>query len=471
MNKAVKSRLSTLAIANIGIKEKVVFETLPDTQPGPQTIFYNSPATLTLYGGAAGGGKTMAGLLDAAKPNLISIPNYSAVFFRKTYPEIKNEGGLWDESAKIYPKIGGRPIESRLEWKFPSGATIRFTHLQHEKNIYDWQGAQIPRLYFDELTHFTKKQFIYLLSRCRTDIGITPQIKMTCNPDSESWVAKLIDWYIDPSGYPIPDRANKIRYFVNISDSFVWADDPKELMELYPDIPPISFSFIPASIQDNPILLASNPQYLANLKAQHPVDMERLLKGNWRVKYDAGKVLNRQWFEIVDQPPEHFDKIVRFWDLAATKNTLSFYTAGVKIGKVKNTYYILDIVYKKCNPSEGDNLILTTAKQDGIKTFIRWEREGGSAGVRDADHLKNLLTGFNVSDVKPQGDKVTRAKPFGSAAYNGNVKIVNASWNDVYLSALNDFDGSSKPLVNDLVDATSGAFSELFSVVVMPSFI
>ena len=77
--------------------------------------------------------------------------------------------------------------------------------------IYDGQGAQVPG--FDELTHSTKSQFFYMMSRNRSMCGVRPYIRATCNPDADSWVAEFISWWIDQeTGLPIPERAGKVRY-------------------------------------------------------------------------------------------------------------------------------------------------------------------------------------------------------------------------------------------------------------------
>src|SRR5947209_1730770 len=86
-------------------------------QPGPQTAFLASPADIAIYGGAAGGGKSWALLLEPLRH--VHVPDFGAVFFRRTGVQIRNEGGLWDESAKLYPHLGGRPREQALEWRFP----------------------------------------------------------------------------------------------------------------------------------------------------------------------------------------------------------------------------------------------------------------------------------------------------------------------------------------------------------------
>src|SRR5690606_135321 len=112
--------------------------------------------------------------------------------FRKTYPQVRNEGGLWDESETLYPLMGAEPIVTRLEWRFPSGATVRFAHLDHESDKYNWQGAQIALIGFDEVTQFSESQFFYMLSRNRSTCGVRPYIRATCNPDADSWVAEMI---------------------------------------------------------------------------------------------------------------------------------------------------------------------------------------------------------------------------------------------------------------------------------------
>src|ERR1700709_1584215 len=127
-------------------------------QEGPQEAFLATCADIALYGGAAGGGKTWALLLEPLRH--VGTPDFGAVIFRRNSKQVRNEGGLWDESAKLYPLVGAKPQESILQWKFPSGAKLKFDHLEHEKNKYDWQGSQIPLIGFDELTHFSKSQFL-----------------------------------------------------------------------------------------------------------------------------------------------------------------------------------------------------------------------------------------------------------------------------------------------------------------------
>ena len=282
---------------------------LPKIQPqkGFQTQFLSSRADIAIGGGAAGGGKTHALLMEMLRNQ--HVPDYSAVAFRRTYPQIKNPGGLWDASMRLFPNVpGSKPGESTYEWKFTAGSRIKFSHLEYEKNVFDWQGAEIPLICFDELTHFSEYMFFYLLSRNRSTCGVKPYVRATCNPDPDSWVAKFIEWWIDQdSGFPIPERAGKLRYFMKDTDQYVWGDSKKQvlakvphliapMMQADPSINPLdlvkSATFIPGSIYENLELLKKNPGYLANLMAQDETTKAQLLDGNWKVRIDGTDLIN-----------------------------------------------------------------------------------------------------------------------------------------------------------------------------------
>jgi len=267
-------------------------------QPGPQTDFLRTPADICIYGGAAGGGKTVGLILEPLR-YVSRVPGFTAVFFRRTTPQIINPGGLWDESVNFYPRFGGTPHHRAHEWRWPRAGKIKFSHLQFDTTVYDWQGAQITLICFDELTHFTARQFYYMVSRNRSTCGVRPYIRATCNPDADSWVAEFLAWWIDQeTGFPIPERVGVLRYYIRVSDRIVWADRADDLMQYMPrpeDLPPgvdpprpISVTFIPAKVFDNPALLQVNPDYLAWLLSLPLLERERLLVGNWKIRAAAG---------------------------------------------------------------------------------------------------------------------------------------------------------------------------------------
>lgn len=265
-------------------------------QEGFQTRFLSSSADIVFGGSGAGVGKTFALLIEPIR-HIIPVKGFGAVIFRRTTPQITNEGGLWDTSVTLYNTIA-KQKESSREWIFNNGNKLKFSHLEYDKDAYSWQGSQIPFIGFDELTHFTKKQFFYLLSRNRSVCGIKPYVRATLNPDPDSWVAEFIEWYIDQyTGYPIKERIGKIRYFMVSVGETVWGDTKDEVYEkMKPVIDTLiesnpeskmedyikSFTFITGSIYENKELMKANPEYLANLLAQSEEEQLRLLYGNWK---------------------------------------------------------------------------------------------------------------------------------------------------------------------------------------------
>lgn len=428
-------------------------------QSGPQEQFLMNPANIVIYGGAAGGGKTYALLMECLR--WIHVKGFSAVIFRKTSTQVRNPGGLWDTSTKLYSLrgINGVPRESSLEWFFPAGSKVKFGHLDHDNDKFNWQGAQIPLLGFDELTHFTWSQFMYMFSRNRSVSGVPSYIRATTNPDPDSWVRNMIRWWIDEeTGYAIPERSGKIKWFVVENDKIIWGDTKEELLAQDPERLPKSFSFVASTIYDNKILLASDPGYLASLKALSRFEREQLLMGNWNVRPTAGMFFQRHTFEVVDAIPAGTRK-VRYWDRAATKKTETNdpdYTVGLKLEKDKdNILYITDLVRLQNTPLGVQNAIKNTAKQDGPSVRIGIEQDPGQAGVSEADYLIRLLQGLNAKTYKASKDKITRALPASAQAEAGNIKVLRAAWNEDLFRELENFpDGAH----DDIVDALSGAF-------------
>lgn len=435
---------------------------LPQPQPGPQQTFLNSTADIVIFGGAAGGGKTWALLMQPLRH--VGNPDFGGVIFRRTSPQIRNQGGLWDESIKIYPLLQAEPRQTVLEWRFTSGAKLKFAHLQYDTDVHDWQGAQVPFIGFDQLEHFSESQFWYMLSRNRSLCGVHPYVRATVNPDADSWVAKLITWWVDQqTGFPIDERSGVVRWFVRVNNEIQWAETKDELIS--EDEEPKSLTFIPARLSDNQILMQKDPGYLANLRALSLVDRERLLGGNWKIVATAGKVFNRSWFEVVDAVPAGGEE-VRFTDLAASEKKITTtkshddpdYTASCKMRRVGDTFYVMDATAEQLGPTAADRSMQNLASQDGVACKQRWEEEGGASGKRDSAHIVKLLIGYDCRGIKPDGDKIVRAKPLAAQAEAGNVKLLRGEWNERWL---NHMHGQPELPHDDEMDAASGAFNEL----------
>lgn len=302
--------------------------------PGPQTAAHASSADILIYGGGAGGGKTRFLVVEPTRH--AENKGFRGAIFRRTYPQITGQGGIWDEAREVYPHLGAKMREgSDLDATFPSGARIAFCHLQHEKTKYEYQGHQIAYLGFDELTHFTESQFFYLLSRNRSNCGIQPYIRATCNPDGSSWVFQFISWWIDPElGTAIPERCGKLRYFVRVDegdgDELHWADSKAELIERFPEFEEheiLSVSFIEAGPEDNPSL---DKHYIAKLKSLPRLERDRLLGRNWLAR--EGSLIDTSWwrrYTIADNKIRFsFNSMVFDIPISACRRIATIDTAG-----------------------------------------------------------------------------------------------------------------------------------------------
>jgi len=433
-----------------------------EPQVGPQEAFLSTAADIAIYGGAAGGGKSYALLLEPIRHYNNAL--FGGVIFRRNTVQVRNQGGLWDESEKLYGPLRGHPREAYLEWIFPSGMTMKFSHLEHERTVLDWQGAQIPYIGFDELTHFTEQQFFYMMSRNRSTSGVPGYIRATCNPDSDSWVRKLIDWWIGEDGFPVPERAGVLRWFIRQDDLIIWADSREALIEQYgKEQQPKSLTFIPSKVQDNKILMEKDPSYLSNLMALSRVDRERLKDGNWNVRASAGMFFQKGWFDVIDVVPSGVIRTIRYWDRAATRpnetNKDPDYTVGILLLKMNDgTWIIKDMRECRDSPLEVEKLVKTTATQDGRMVTVGIEQDPGSAGVADADNYVRLLAGYMVVVNKVATDKITRAKAVSAQCEARNVKILRGAWNERFFKEVENFPEGSH---DDAVDALSGAFNQL----------
>ena len=438
-----------------------------EIKPSPvQQKFLSSLADIAVFGGSAGGGKSFSLLIEPLRhlfgPG--ANANFGAVIFRRNATQVRNEGGLWHESQKLYGPLGARPKEMSLEWIFPCGGRVRFAHLEYEKTVYEWQGSQVPLIGFDELCHFSEEQFFYMLSRNRSTCGVPAYVRATTNPDADSWVRRLLDWWIDPqTGFPIPSRSGQLRWFVRIANHMEWADTKEELLAKHPELVPKSLTFIPAKLQDNEVLMKLDPGYLANLMAQDRVERERLLDGNWNVRPSAGMYFRKEFFKVVEAANTGHTQIVRAWDRAATvpseSNRDPDWTVGLKLAKLgTGPWIVLDVVRFRGTPLEVEQKIRNIAEQDGASCPISLEEDPGASGKADAQNLVRILAGFNVRLKKPSKDKETRARPVSAQAEAGNILLVRALWNDQFLKELENFPEGSH---DDCVDALSNAFNEI----------
>lgn len=438
-------------------------------QEGAQTAFLATKADIAITGGSAFGGKTFSLLMEAARH--ICNPKYQAIIFRRESVQITSPGGLRDTSLDIYPHLGGEyRAQPTPRWVFPSGAQITMAHLNAENQVLAYQGSQMALIAYDELCHFSRFQFFYMLSRSRSMSGIKPYIRGSCNPDPDSWVASFISWWIDAeTGFAIKERSGVLRYMFRVNDEIIWADSKKELITKYDcdanDI--MSVTFIPSKATDNPLGLKADPSYIGRLKALSKVERARLLDGNWLVRAQAGDYFPRDAVTIIDWIPTDVVKWVRSWDLAASEEGESRdpdYTVGILLGRRSNGKIVIgDVVRVRRKADAVQTMIRTLAAKDGHEVWVSLPQDPGAAGKSEKESYLRLLNGYTVLTRTINKNKVLMASSGADSPaalwQRGEIEIVRASWNKDFLDECDSF--PTKGVHDDQVDALSSGIRAL----------
>jgi hypothetical protein len=262
-----------------------------------------------LYGGAAGGGKSDALLVDALclQHGGPDNPHHRAVLFRRSFPELRD---LIDRALELYPLIvdGAEYNQTEKVWTFPSGAKVEFGYLQHDNDRLKYRGRAWNYIGFDELTLWpTSVCYLYLFSRCRsTDRSLPRYIRATTNPDGpgQKWVMER--WGIQEDG-------KETNLPVDIVDDELGT------------VTTMRRRFIPARLSDNPHL--SGTGYREALLQMSPEEREALLKGLWKgSKVKGAYYVNemqklRAAGRIRRVPYQPGVPVNTFWDLGRNDNT------------------------------------------------------------------------------------------------------------------------------------------------------
>ena len=378
-------------------------------QKGFQQKVLMSNADFTLFGGAAGSGKSFIMLNEAMHG--INEPNYRALYIRNTLKDVKSQGGLVDTAKKIYPpEIGTWRDTDPAQFRTDGGAVIEFGHVQNQ-NIdmigQIWKGRQLSLIGIDEITGIEFSTFTYFFTRNRHPgkCNLKARTIASCNPSSEHWVRIFIDWYIGEDGYIMKERDGIMRYFYisgQTVESVVWGDSKREVYEkcretidekirglsraggmkiTYENMIK-SFVFIEGLISENKEMLAdSGPDYIGSIAMQGDIISAQLMLGNWNVSSEASEELidSNDLEQFFKNTPQTSAKKCMTIDVAL-KGADSF------IAKVWYGFHLVDIeVWPFCESDAAITIIRRLKEKHGIPE---------SMIVYDDNGLGSFISGF-----------------------------------------------------------------------------
>ena len=349
-------------------------------QAGGQELFCSTNVDVCIYGGSLAGGKSWGLTALHAEPSL--DPNYRAVVLRRTLGELKTSGGMIELFSQVYGSNVSITKSENPRITFANGASVECRQVADEnpnKVREVFKGLQADCICFDELTGFDFYTWNYIQSRCRGIAKWTGKIRATTNPSKRHFTRKMLDWYIGPDGFVIPERSGVVRYFYldgDTVDDYVWGNDKLEVYQkckksidkslrklghdaTYENLIK-SFTFILGSVSENKALLATNPDYIGSISGREGA---ALLEGSWNYdpeEENEAPIIASKARGIVDNDPcANGDKWITA-DLAdvGSDNTIIF---------AWNGFHIIDLaIIPKSTPKGNANAIKRMQTKHGV---------------------------------------------------------------------------------------------------------
>lgn len=370
--------------------------------PGPQTQAFHSEADELFYGGAAGGGKTDLLL------GLALTSHSKSIVFRREYPQLKD---IIERGKEIVGGAGKFNGQSNT-FKLSDGRQLEFGAVQHEKDVNKYQGRPHDLKAFDELPNFTEFQYRFLIGWNRTTKAkqrtrVVGAGNPPTNADGE-WVIRRWRPWLD-NQHPNPAQPGELRWFAMVDGEDIECETGAPFQHKGEEIKPKSRTFIPASLSDNPYLMATD--YGAQLQSLPEPLRTQLLKGDFHVRLDDDpwQVIPTLWIEIAQVKWKERDQ-----------PNLSLSSLGVDVargGKDKtvvakrygNWFAPLEKYPGHATPDGPTAAGLVALAHEGVAA-INLDVIGIGTAVYDAlpDGLKELTNGVNFAQSSSATDKSGR---------------------------------------------------------------
>lgn len=271
--------------------------------PGAQEDFLSTSVDECFTGGEAGGGKSWALCQDFLYD--IDNPNANGILFRRTFPDLED---LIFKAQNHYAGFDQHYNSSKHLFTFASGARFRFSHLQHANDIFTHAGQEYTHIYWDEICHFPKLPYVFLMSRMRTtDATLRPRVRSTGNPDGEGvlWVkARYIDqlepyevgWFKtenDRDSRATPEQEKELFMLARLP-----MEERVKTLLIRKDLQGfLSRQWIPTVRAQNKALMNADPDYEARLD-QLPESQKKAYKfGVWAQTDQPFQLVSTQWLQ------------------------------------------------------------------------------------------------------------------------------------------------------------------------------
>lgn len=361
--------------------------------PGPQTKVIESKADIIFFGGAGGGGKTDMLL------GLAYLHHTRSVIFRRDAKQLQ---AIEDRSREIYSDFGEYNATKKI-WRFEEGKQIEFAGVSSESDKEKQRGQPRDLYGFDEITGFTKTQFEFIIGWNRTTkLGQRARVVCTGNPPNNSggyWIKQYWGAWLDKN-HPNPASPGELRWYTTINGKEIEVPN-NELFEHNGEIlRPLSRTFIPARIDENPFLANSN--YKSTLQNLPEPLRSQMLYGDFNigVSDDTWQVIPTEWVRLAQAR----------W-LTRNKPNVGLHALGVDVARGGNdktvltskygNYFGKQFVYPGQSTPNGTIIVQHIIAMPGIDKEVDINVDVIGVGASVYDQLK--MMGFKVHGLQSAG--------------------------------------------------------------------
>lgn len=368
---------------------------IPHRPTVKQAAFLALDCREALYGGAAGGGKSDALLMAALI--YVDVPGYAGILFRRTFADLALPDAIMSRSHEWLQGSDARWHEQTKTWHFPSGATLSFGYLQHERDKFRYQSAAFQFIGWDELTQFRDDPYLYLFSRLRRLEGsrVPLRVRAASNPGGEghAWVYSR---FLVGSRHA-PHRA-----------------------------------FVPAGLEDNPHI--DRAAYLESLSELDPTTRLQLEQGVW-VTDPGGKPFKREWWRgrnryHLDDAAIRNRAVGRYlsFDTAIKDTDTSAWTAWCVFDVLPDYRVVLRAAGReRLQVPELPDRIARLAhrhnRDEKLKAVVIEDEASGSGAIQTLQAASNEELARRIVPYRPRGSKLERWRQAAVWASRGGVML------------------------------------------------